>query len=184
MKKSILIATFFFAFFSISIAQNTTVSIGYGALGFSTDAEDFTTALGLSYALESAISKRFTIQAEVSSLKDNIIRNDQSAWQRRVKNFSTGLNFYPKAAHEGFFIGMNVGYTKVDYKLKSNGDFVILGFPDEGPFVGGGINLGFKTSLTKRLTLGTVAGTKVMYMPDTEEGMLQFNMGANIGFRF
>jgi len=182
MKKLLSVFTILSLFSFTSLAQNNTIALGVDAVILNDGYENSNASFGPSLTFESAIGKKFSLQAKGAYLKNNLVEADDASIQMRIKNFETGVNFYPKAVHKGFFVGLDLAYTDVKYVLKSGSNSQSLTTPSQ--YFGGGLNLGFKTKVTNRITFGTIAGIKVMADTDLEEGLFNINIGANVGYKF
>jgi len=173
--------------FTFATAQTSTqVTIGMDAIGLASDLDAPAAAAGLTIGIESAMSKRFTISVERTMAKATLLDVHSLALKQKINAISTGLRFYPKAANRGFFLGLSLGYTSVKYRLDSELlpelSAIIGGLPTS--YVGGGMDMGFKAKISKRLTLGTHLGLKVMPRMDFETAALQYNIGAKLGYNF
>ena len=182
MKNLMIIFTMSFVSF-FATAQNTTFTIGTEAIGLYTDDDASLSTRSFTLGLENAFAKRWTLSADVSTGRKKQASTNTFGLKQKVSSLKTGIKFYPKAAHRGFFLGYNFVYTNVAVVL-SNEDSVILPFV-EGRYVGAGTEMGFTTSLRERLTFGTVLGLNLMVdTGDFESAGLQYNIGAKIGYKF
>ena len=183
MKNLMLIAAMsLFSFFAT--AQNTTLTIGTDIVGFYTEAEQTFGTRTLNLGLENAFAKRWTLSADIGIAKNSGF--DLRVWKMRdkISAVRTGIKFYPKAAHKGFFIGTNLAYANLNRSF--TGEDVPVNILNNGKYIGGGLDLGFNTSLGKRLTFGTFAGLNLMLNANDiqDDGLLQSNLGIKVGFKF
>lgn len=183
MKRFLSVLTILSLFTFTALSQNNTIALGVDAVILNDGFENSTSSFGPSLTFESAIGKKFSLQAKGAFLRDKLVESGDASIRMVIKNFETGVNFYPKAVHKGFFVGLDLAYTDIKYVLKS-GDRSQSLTASPLQYFGGGLNLGFKTNVTNRITFGTIAGVKVMADTDFYEGLFNISIGANVGYKF
>ena len=183
MKRFLSVLTILSLFTFTGFSQNNTIALGVDAVILNDGYETSTSSFGPSLTFESAIGKKFSLQAKGAYLRDNLIKAENGSLRMDIKNFETGVNFYPKAVHRGFFVGLDLAYTDIKYVIKSGSTSQSL-TASPLQYFGGGLNLGFKTKVTERITFGTIAGVKVMADTDFYDGLLNISIGANVGYKF
>ena len=183
MKNLMLIAAM--SLMSIfATAQNTSLTIGTDIVGFYTEAEQTFVGKTFNLGIENAFAQRWTLSADVAVAKNSGLNLSVRKLKQKIGSVRTGIKFYPKAAHKGFFIGTNLAYT--NFNRTFTGEDVPVAIQNDGKYIGGGFDIGFNTSIGRRLTFGTFAGLNLMLNASDiqDDGLLQSNLGVKVGFKF
>jgi len=182
MKNLMLIAAM--SLISFFATAQTSLTIGTDVVGLYTEDDQKFLTRTITLGLENAFAKRWTLSADVAIARNSGL--DLRVWELRekVSSVKTGIKFYPKAAHKGLFIGTNLAYT--NFNRTFTGRDVPTTILNNGKYIGGGLDIGFNTSIGRRLTFGTFAGLNLMLNANDIENdaLLQSNLGLKIGFKF
>ena len=181
MKKLLLIFTTFFLFTFSLTAQRSAISIGLDGFAFANEQEQAGAYTGFTIGVESAISKRFTGAVRGSMRSNNIGGTNVFNLTRKFKNVEGGINFYPKSANRGIYLGVSIAHARLDFPLEGE-DPPTLG--NSNRYFGGGANLGFKIKLSRHLAFGMDSGLKVLSNSVGGEELVQFSMGGKFAFTF
>ena len=181
MKKLLLIFTTLFLFTLTTTAQKSAISIGIDAFGFANELEQAGAYTGFTIGVESALSKRFTGSVRGSMRSNNIGGTNIFNIGRKFKNVDAGINFYPKRANRGIYLGVSVAHARLDFPLEGEDPPT---FGGTSRYFGGGANLGFKAKLSRHLSFGMDTGMKVLSNSNIGDELVQFSIGGKFAFTF
>lgn len=173
--------------FSCLMAQQNHISAGLHAQALTTLETYF---LGPSVAFESTLKNKTTIGIKAgwygSRSPYDIGGNFRHV--ERLLSIQPGIKFYSKEAHQGFYFGAHANYQAYDQFLKNNDTGNITRVPVSeirNAFFGFGVDLGFTTAVSQRLTFGVgMTGDLFLNTTNFEEGDLGIGLGAHIGYKF
>lgn len=136
---------------------------------------------GVSVALEHQLNNKTTLVFGANfNAKEETAGNIKSTKRFTVLTFEPELRWYPKAATDGFYLG--IAPSVLIQKNKITNPIIIV--TDNQTHLGAGIKLGYQFLLTSALMLQFGTGAGLVFPNSETDGSLQVNLNALTGYQF